>query len=75
VKVKKRMLKSLGHVARMPDLMLTKSMAGSPSPAPGVVLTPRTRKRDMIRKDLKDVGVVESEWSEEAAGPPGLGGG
>ena len=65
-KVRKRRLEWLGHVARMPDHRLPKSMLfgwlTQPRPRHG----PRKRWRDVIRRDLKDIGVAENEWCEEA---------
>lgn len=65
-KVIKRRLEWLGHVARMPDCRIPKKILfgwlAKTRPAGG----PRKRWRDHIRKDLKLVGVSESDWYYEA---------
>ena len=56
----------LGHVAHVPDHRIPKSVLfgwlSQPRPQGG----PRKRWRDVVRKDLKGVRVVEEELYEEA---------
>ena len=65
-KVRKRRLEWLGHVARMQDHRLPKSALFGWLPQPRPRCGPRKRWRDVVRKDLKDIEVEESEWYEEA---------
>ena len=65
-KVRKRRLEWLGHVARMPDHRLPKSLLFGWLPESRSRCGPRRRWRDVIRKDLKDISIAESKWYEEA---------
>ena len=65
-KVRKNRLEWLGHLARMPDYRLPKSTVFSWLPQPRPRCGPRMRWRDVVRKDLKDIGVKEDDWYEEA---------
>ena len=65
-KVRKNRLEWLGHLARMPEYRLPKSTVFSWLPQPRPRCGPRTRWRDVVRKDLKDIGVKEDDWYEEA---------
>lgn len=65
-KVRKRRLEWLGHVARMPDDRLPKTMLFGWLPQPRPRCGPRKRWRDVVRKDLKEVGLEENEWYREA---------
>ena len=53
-KVQKRRLEWLGHVARMPDHRIPKSILFSWLPQPRPRYGPRKRWRDVVHKDLKD---------------------
>ena len=61
-----RRLEWLGHVARMPDHRIPKSVLfgwlSHPRPQGG----PRRRWRDVVKKDLKEVKVSDEEWYDEA---------
>ena len=65
-KVIKRRLQWLGHLARMKNTRLPKkSLFGwlcQPRPQSG----PKRRWRDVIRRDLRDINISESEWYDEA---------
>ena len=67
MKVMKRRLEWLGHLARMPDHRIPKiclfSWLSQPRPRGG----PRLRWRDVIRKDLKVIGVSEDKWYDEVS--------
>ena len=65
-KVRKRRLEWLGHVARMPNHRLPKTMLFGWLPQPCPMCGPRKRWRDVVRKDLKEVGLEEGEWYREA---------
>ena len=56
-KVRKRRLEWLGHVARMPDDRIPKTTLFSWLPQACPRCGPRRRWRDVIRRDLKDIGV------------------
>lgn len=60
-KVRKRRLEWLGHLARMPDHRVPKSTFFSWLPQSRPICGPRRRWRDVIRKDLKDIGVAEEK--------------
>ena len=55
-KVRKRRLEWLGHVARMPNHRLPKTMLFGWLPQPRPRCGPRKRWRDVVRKNLKEVG-------------------
>lgn len=61
-----RRLMWLGHLARMPEHRIPKSVLfgwlSQPRPQGG----PRRRWRDVIRKDLKEMKISEEDWYEEA---------
>ena len=65
-KVAKRRLEWLGHVARMPDHRLPKRALFGWLPQPRPPGGPQRRWRDVIRRDLKAVGVPEDQWYEAA---------
>ena len=65
-KVRKRRLEWLGHVARMPNHRLPKTMLFGWLPQPRPRCGPRKRWRDVVRNDLKEVGLEEDEWYREA---------
>ena len=64
--MKKRRLEWLGHLARMPDHRVPKSALFSWLPEPRPRCGPKKRWGDMMRKDLKDIGVPEQRWYDEA---------
>ena len=65
-KVRRRRLEWLGHVARMPDHRIPKSVLFGWLPESRPRCGPRRRWRDVVRTDLKDIDVDEKEWYEEA---------
>ena len=65
-KVKKRRLEWLDHLARMPDHRIPKATLFSWLPEPRPRCGPKKRWRDVMRKDLKDIGVSEEKWFVEA---------
>ena len=65
-KVGKHHLQWLGHVARMPDHHCPKQVLFGWLPQTCPPRGPRKRWRDVIRQDLKAVGVPEGEWYEAA---------
>ena len=65
-KVRKSRLEWLGHVARMPNHRLPKTMLFGWLPQPRPRCGPRKRWRDVVCKDLKEVGLEEDEWYREA---------
>ena len=65
-KVKKRRLEWLGHIARMPDHRVPNFTLFSWLPEPRLRCGPKKRWRDMLRRDLKDIGVSEKSWFDEA---------
>ena len=67
MKVMKRRLEWLGHVARMPDHRTPKICLFSWLPQPRPRGGPRVRWRDVIRKDLKAINVSEDRWYDEAS--------
>ena len=67
-KVTKRRLEWLGHLARMPDHRLPKYLLFGWLPQPRPRGGPRRRWRDVVWKDLKNIGVGEDDWYEEARG-------
>ncbi len=60
--VQRRRLGWLGHVARMPDHRILKSMLFGWLSQP----RPPRRWRDVIWRDLKELRIREDEWYEEA---------
>ena len=67
VKVMKRRLEWLGHLARMPDHRTPKICLFSWLPQPRPRGGPRLRWRDVIRKDLRTIKVSEEKWYDEAS--------
>ena len=63
-KVVKRRLEWLGHVARMPEHRLPKKALFGWLPRPRPPGGPQRRWRDLIRRDLKAIGVPEEKWYE-----------
>ena len=59
-KMRKRRLNRLGHVARMPDHRLPKSLLFGWLPESCPRCGTRRRWRDVIRKDFKDISITES---------------
>ena len=57
-KVEKR---RLGHLARMPDHRVPKSILFGWQPQPCPRCGPKKRWRDVIRNDFKDIGMSEEE--------------
>ena len=66
VKVTKRRLEWLGHVARMPHYRTPKICLFSWMPQPRPRGGPRLRWRDLIRRDLREISVQEDRWYDEA---------
>ena len=66
VKVTKRGLEWLGHVARMPDHRIPKQTLFGWLPESCPQGGPRRRWRDLIRRDLKTIEVEEELWYSEA---------
>ena len=67
VKVMKRRLEWLGHLARMPEERTPKICLFSWLPQPRPRGGPRLRWRDLIRRDLSNLKVPEESWYKEAA--------
>ena len=65
-RVLKRKMEWLGHLARMPDQRMPKAALFGWLPQPRPRGGPRRRWRDVIKKDLKQIDVEETEWYEEA---------
>ena len=61
-KVVKHRHEWLGHLARMPDHRIPKQTLFGWLPQPRLQGGPQRRWRDLIRRDLKAVGVPEEEW-------------
>ena len=66
VKVIKRRLELLGHLARMADHRIPKSALFGWLPQVRPRCDPRRRWKDVIRRDLKDIEMDESKWNKEA---------
>ena len=62
----KRRLECLGHIARMPDHRLPKSLLFGWLPQSRPRCGPRKRWRDVVRKNLKDIGMDKKKWYGEA---------
>ena len=67
VKVMKRRLEWLGHLARMPEEHTPKMCLFSWLPQPRPRGGPRLRWRDLTGRDLSDLKVPEESWYNEAA--------
>ena len=67
-KTQRRRLEWLGHLARMPDHRIPKSTLFGWLPQPRPRCGTRKRWRDVIRRDIKDIGMNESKWYTEATG-------
>ena len=65
-KIAKRRPEWLGHIARMPEHCIPKMALFGWLPKTRPPGGPSKRWRDQIRKDLKVVGISESEWYDEA---------
>ena len=61
-----RRLEWLGHVARMPDHRIPKSVLFGWLPQAHPRCGPRRRWKDVVRRDLKDIDVEDSGWYSEA---------
>ena len=59
--MRRRRLEWLGHVARMPDHRIPKSVLFGWLPHVRPRCGPRRRWKDVVRRDLKDINVEESE--------------
>ena len=66
-KVMRRRLEWLGHVARMTEHRTPKMALFGWLPQSRPSGGPKKRWRDMIRQDLKDLGISESEWYKLAS--------
>ena len=62
MKVMGRRMEWLGHVARMPEHRMPKMALFGWLPQPRPPGGPKKRWRDMIRQDLKALGISETEW-------------
>ena len=65
-KLMRRRLEWLGHLVRMPDHRLPKICLFSWLPQTRPPRGPRRRWRDLLKRDLKDVGVADGCWYGEA---------
>lgn len=65
-KVAQRRLQWLGHLARMPDSRVPKSVLFGWLCKPRPRCGPKKRWRDVIRQDLKVIEVEEDKWYDEA---------
>ena len=61
-----RRLEWLGHLARMPNDRLPKSVLFGWLPEPWPRCGPRKRWRDVLWQDLKFIDVAETDWYEES---------
>ena len=66
MKVMNRRLEWLGHLARMPDYRTPKVCLFDWLPQARPQGGPRLRWRDVIRKDLRVMGIKEDKWYDEA---------
>ena len=64
--MRRRRLEWLGHVARMPDHRIPKSVLFGWLPHVRPCCGPRRRWKDVVRRDLKDIDVEELKWYTEA---------
>ena len=62
IKIVKRRLEWLGHIARMPDHRIPKMALFGWLQKTRPPMGPRKRWRDVIRKDLQVIGVPEKQW-------------
>ena len=67
IKVMKRRVEWLGHLARMPDCRTPKACLFGWLPQACPQGGPRLRWRDVIRKDLRVMGIKEDQWYDEAS--------
>ena len=65
-KIRVKRLEWLGHLARMPDERLPKSVLFGWLPEPRPRCGPRKRWRDVLRQDLKFIDVAETDWYRES---------
>ena len=68
-KIRMRRLEWLGHLARMSDDRLPKSVLFGWLPEPRPRCGPRKRWRDVVQQDIKLINVAETDWYEETTGP------
>ena len=61
-KIQKRRLEWLGHLARMQDHRLPKSVLFGWLPQPRPWSGPRRRWRDVAKKDFQQIGIKDDEW-------------
>ena len=66
MKITRRRLEWLGHLARMPEYRTPKTALFSWLPQSRPRCGPRRRWRDVIRSDLKTLEVTEHEWCTKA---------
>ena len=55
-----------GHLARITDHRMPKSTLFGWLPQPHPRCGPKKRWRDMMRRDFKDIEILEEEWYDEA---------
>ena len=67
IKVMKCRVEWLGHLARMPDCRTPKACLFGWLPQTRLQGGPRLRWRDVIRKDLRRMGIKEDQWYDEAS--------
>ena len=69
--LKQRRLRWLGHVRRMGDHRLPKSILyGELCNGSRATGRPKLRYKDVVKKDMKDLGINIADWEEEAADRP-----
>ena len=66
VKLAKRRLEWLGHLARMPSYRIPKKTLFSWLPQTRPCGGPRRRWRDLLKRDMKEAGIPENSWYDEA---------
>ena len=66
MKFAKRRLEWLGHLARMPSYRIPKKTLFSWLPQTRPCGGPRRRWRDLLKRDMKDAGIPENSWYDEA---------
>ena len=65
-RIRMKELEWLGHLVRMPDNRLPKSVLFGWLPEPQPRCGPRKQWRDVLRQDLKFIDVAEADWYEES---------
>ena len=69
--LKQRRLRWLGHVRRMGDHRLPKSILyGELCNGNRATGRPKLRYKDVVKKDMKDLGINIADWEDEAADRP-----